>query len=207
MSKSLVYGVGINDQHWSGIGRADDPRYRTWARMLGRCYSPEYLALYPTYQGCSVDPDWLRFSNFKQWMDSQRWEGMVLDKDLKVIGNKVYSAETCLFIPAWINSLLANLYSKNRDLPMGVHMHGKRFRAQYKSFGKATNIGLFDSPDDAHIAYRIHRLGEIKVRVDLYCDSADADAVICAALLSMYEHEASHVSNYPPVVARPRRRP
>lgn len=207
MSRSLVYGVGINDAPWGGIGRADDQRYRAWVRMLGRCYSPEYLALYPTYQGCSVDPDWLKYSHFKEWMDTQHWEGMVLDKDLKVIGNRIYSPETCLFIPAWINSLLANLSTKNRDLPMGVHMHGKRFRARYKSFGKTKSIGIFDSADDAHAAYRAYRLGEIKARVNLYCDSADADQVICVALLRMYENEARQVGEYPTVEPRPRRRP
>lgn len=207
MSRSLVYGVGINDAQWDGRGRSDDHRYRTWSRMLGRCYSPGYLALYPTYQDCSVDPDWLRFSNFKKWMDAQRWQGMVLDKDLLVLGNKIYSPETCLFIPAWINSLLANLSTKNRELPMGVHMHGKSFLAKYKSFGKTINIGSFDIPEHAHIAYRTHRLGEVKSRINIYCDSADADQVICAALLRMYENEARQVSEYPTVEPRPRRRP
>lgn len=205
--RTLVHGVGINDGDWGGQGCTDDQRYRTWGHMLERCYSPRYLAQHPTYQGCSVDPEWLRFSSFKTWMDSQRWDGMVLDKDLLVIGNKIYSPETCLFVPPWINSLLANLSTKNRTLPMGVHMHGKSFRARYKSFGKTTSIGIFDSADDAHIAYRIRRLGEIKTRVDLYCDSRDADPVICAALLRLHQHEANQVAKYPPVKARPRRRP
>lgn len=206
MSRSLVCGVGINDVYLDGLLVSRTQQYRVWASMLGRCYSSSYLASYPTYQGCSVDPEWFKFSSFKKWMDSRRWQGLVLDKDLKFPGNRIYSPDTCLFIPVWINSLLANLSSKNRDLPMGVHMNTGRFVAKYKSFGKTICIGLFDNPEDAHIAYRAHRLGEIRTRVNLYCDSTEADQDVCAALLGLYEREAYQVNQYPPVVARRRRR-
>lgn len=194
MSAALVYGFGINDVPIRWIGNSKPQFYQTWCGMLARCYSPQYLDLYPTYRDCHVDPRWLNLSCFKAWMDNQKYEGMVLDKDLLVPGNRIYSPETCLFIPAWVNSLLANLSSKRRTLPMGVGLCGKRFKASYKSFGKVVFIGAFDNPEEAHVAYRTHRLGEIETRVSNYCNSVDASQVICAALIRLHEREFNQVS-------------
>jgi len=204
MHRSRVCGVGINDVYMDGMLVSQTHQYQTWVSMLGRCYSAAYLAENPTYQGCSVDHEWLRFSRFKQWMDSKRWEGLALDKDLKIPGNKIYSSNACLFIPQWVNSLLSSLSPQKRALPTGVNMNKGRFAAKYKSFGKTIHIGLFGNAEDAHIAYRVHRLWEIKTRVNIYCDSAGADQDVCAALLRLYENEACKVRQYPPVVMRRR---
>ncbi|WP_439895281.1 hypothetical protein ACTACV_10225 [Pseudomonas syringae] len=205
MSATLVYGVGVNDVPIRWIGNSKPQFYRAWCGMLERCYSPQYLDLYPTYRDCHVDPRWLNLSCFKAWMDDQEYEGMVLDKDLLVPGNRIYSPETCLFVPAWVNSLLANLSSKKRTLPMGVGLCGKRFKATYKSFGKTAFIGAFDGPEEAHAAYRAHRLGEIEARVSKYCSSSDASQVISAALIRLHEREFNQVSQLPTVEKRLRR--
>lgn len=44
-----------------------------------------------------------------------------LDKDILVAGNKIYSPETCLFVPNRINSLLIRGV-KTGPLPLGVSM-------------------------------------------------------------------------------------
>jgi len=103
-AKKLVYGVGINDadyvtQKWETISYVNGKQkqnlvwechyYRTWCGMLMRCYSAKHQERNPTYKGCSVSEEWLRFSNFKSWMERQDFEGMQLDKDLLFEGNKV----------------------------------------------------------------------------------------------------------------------
>ena len=108
-SKKLQYGVGINDADYVVSWRIDGQRfccpfYDRWHGMLRRCYSAAWQSRHPAYIGCSVDKRWHSFVAFREWALSQpQWEGLHLDKDLLVPGNKVYSPETCLFIPQSVN--------------------------------------------------------------------------------------------------------
>lgn len=97
--ESIVYGVGINDADYQvSKGSWRCPFYKHWKNMLARCYSPAFQRNQPLYIGCSVDPRWHRFSHFRAWMETQDWEGKQLDKDRKVLGNKVYGPDTCLWL-------------------------------------------------------------------------------------------------------------
>lgn len=97
--ESTVYGVGINDADYQvSKGSWICPFYKHWKNMLARCYSPAFQRNQPLYVGCTVDPRWHRFSHFKSWMETQDWEGKQLDKDRKVLGNKVYGPDTCLWL-------------------------------------------------------------------------------------------------------------
>ena len=94
--RKLVCGVGINDAdyavvEWETIGYVNGkqnqkrvwecPYYKVWGSMLKRCYSDKYQERYQTYKGCTVSEEWLTFSNFKNWMEKQDWEGKHLDKE------------------------------------------------------------------------------------------------------------------------------
>ena len=46
-------------------------------------------------------------------MEQQDYIGKVLDKDLKVTGNKIYSPETCLFISPKVNGYLIIKHGRN----------------------------------------------------------------------------------------------
>ena len=97
--ESIVYGVGINDADYQvSKGSWRCPFYKHWKNMLARCYSPAFQRNQPLYVGCTVDPRWHRFSHFRSWMETQDWEGKQLDKDRKVLGNKVYGPDTCLWL-------------------------------------------------------------------------------------------------------------
>lgn len=87
--------------------------YTTWRNMLKRCYDPQSLERNPTYKGCSVWERWHSFNNFLEdmpkidnyilWLNNPN-QGIALDKDSKVKGNKVYSLETCCFLTHSENS-------------------------------------------------------------------------------------------------------
>ncbi len=116
----LVYCVGTNDadyvvRQFETIvvdGKQQQKRvrmcsfYRAWSGMLRRGYSAQYKEKHPTYKDVTVCKEWHLFSNFKKWMEEQPWEGMCLDKDLLVKGNKEYSPSTCAFVPNRVNTLL-----------------------------------------------------------------------------------------------------
>lgn len=105
--KPSVYGVGFLD------GMRVDPRgtgnrnvYDLWANMLKRCYAG-YDAC---YEDCSVDKRWHSFKGFLNTITDipgyeqfQNGENVHLDKDLRVPGNRVYSLDTCSFVPASTN--------------------------------------------------------------------------------------------------------
>ena len=167
-SERLVYGVGINDADYvvqrNEVIEVDGkrkmkvvwvcPYYQVWTSMLCRCYSYKYQKRFPTYKWCSVSEEWLRFSNFKRWMESQYFEGMQLDKDLLFAGNKVYSAETCVFVTQKVNSFATDNGAKRGEWLIGVNWHkgvGK-YQSQCRNpFTKKNEyLGLFTSELEAH---------------------------------------------------------
>ncbi|MCH6545889.1 MAG: hypothetical protein IH796_07795, partial [Deltaproteobacteria bacterium] len=92
-----VCGVGINDAGYMISNTVNGkilqlcPYYTTWKNMFVRCYNKKSLSRDNSYYGCSVAKEWHSFLSFKSWMKEQDWEGLHLDKDIKVYGNKIYS--------------------------------------------------------------------------------------------------------------------
>ncbi len=94
--------------------------YTMWKNMFQRCYSESYHLRTPTYIGCEVCEEWLNFQNFAKWFENNYIKDYVLDKDILRKGNKIYSSETCCFIPSEINSIIAGYTNRNKDLSLGV---------------------------------------------------------------------------------------
>ncbi|XGI80679.1 hypothetical protein ACED16_02605 [Enterobacter hormaechei] len=93
-----VYGVGyIGNGIYSS--KNEPILYLRWKKMLARCYSNSY----PHYVGCTVCDRWLDFQNFVSDAKnlpnySDDLNGMDLDKDSIVVGNRIYSPATCQFL-------------------------------------------------------------------------------------------------------------
>ena len=173
----LVYGVGINDAGYvtekkETIGYVNGkqkqklvwicPYYRTWRSMLERCYSAKYQEKQPTYKGCSVSHDWLTFSNFKNWMEEQNFEGKQLDKDLLFEGNKVYGAETCVFVTRSVNMFTIGRGAARGEWMIGVcwNKGANKFRSECRNpfTKKSENLGYFTCEQEAHNAWRKRKL-------------------------------------------------
>lgn len=177
MSK-LTYGVGFSDGP-SSINGVVCPYHQRWRDMLKRCYSKSYLERKPSYVGCSVSDEWLTFSNFKEWMITQKWENQHLDKDILGDG-KIYSAKNCVFISQRLNQFVNNGGS---DKPSGVtYLSNKnRFLAQIGRQRKSGYIGLYKTFEAAHHAYLIEKR---KMAEDLALEQDDVR--IRNALLTKY---------------------
>lgn len=132
------------------------PFYRKWYDMLTRCYSESYIKSHPTYAGCFVCDEWLTFSNFKRWMESQDWQGRELDKDLISCGNKIYSPGNCVFVSKELNNFLTH-HKRTGSLMTGVKFREKRgvFESECRNpiTRKREHVGVFGSELDAHIAW------------------------------------------------------
>ena len=117
-----IFNVGVNDSTTplSIKKRVNNktvtlwrcPYYTRWVQMLTRCYSITSRSNRPTYNDVTCCEEWLTFSKFKSWMESQDWEDKELDKDLRVYQNKTYSPETCCFVSQDINSFLTKPSNK-----------------------------------------------------------------------------------------------
>ena len=104
-----VYGIGVLGDEIAKVNGEHTSENKRWSSMLMRCYDDKYYSRFQTYVGCSVSEKFIFFPYFKEWCNkqigfsNQSWQ---LDKDLLIKGNKVYSENSCVFIPQEINSLL-----------------------------------------------------------------------------------------------------
>jgi hypothetical protein len=186
----MVWGVGINDADYPVMPRVGNSQnvcnfYKTWRSMLERCYSARWIRKYPTYSGCSVASEWLAFSNFKRWMESQNWHGKDLDKDLLVVGNKIYSKETCIFIDPAVNKFISkdSIFERNSTAGAFKRPNGKwQAKCVNSRTGKQETIGTFDTREMARAAW-VSRKIEV---INQLAESIDDD-IVKAAILNRYK--------------------
>lgn len=162
----FVEGVGIVGDISPNSNFQTRRFYDMWKGMLKRCYNEHALHKRPSYKGCSVSEKFLNFSSFYTWCLNQighDQEGWHLDKDILVKGNKVYSPETCCFVPPEINILLAYNKAKESDLPTGVlySKEKRKYRVQLNINGTRKHVGYFEDVGKAHQAYLKIKNGEL----------------------------------------------
>lgn len=147
--RKLVSGIGINDVECS----TNEPYYDVWAAMLKRCYDPKAQVKNPTYRGCSVCEEWHTLSNFKKWYEENYIEGYDIDKDILVKDNKVYSSETCCFIPKAINRAIS--YKRAHKYYCGVrYVSPNHYRVILNIGGRIECISGFKTPESAFVKYK-----------------------------------------------------
>lgn len=166
----LVCGVGVNDAPYKVVTftdgvRAVCPFYKVWSAMLRRVYNPS-PEMVNSYLDATVCSEWLFFSNFKRWMETQDWEGKQLDKDLLHPGNKEYSPQSCVFITKELNTFITGPRRSTPDLPVGVGFHkaSGKFRATAGNLnGRTVHLGLYLTPEEAEKAYLEYKLKRAEV--------------------------------------------
>ena len=152
-NRKPVFGVGINDVSEYTRGTK---AYLVWKSMLARCYSDYTRKANPAYVGCSVCEEWLVLSVFKKWFDENYIPGTQLDKDIIVRDNKVYSPDTCCFVPQEINKLFKGHTRTKSNLPHGIVRQYRKFRATIRTNGVAHRMS-FDNLADAVAFYELNR--------------------------------------------------
>jgi hypothetical protein len=175
--KNKIYGVAINDYDKEiMIDGKVIKSYSVWSSMLNRCYSEYTQNRNTTYIGCTVCDEWLSFSKFKEWFDSnypynieQQGVKLELDKDLITDNCKMYSPDNCIFLPKKVNIFIANGRRNNVSGYTGVYWDkiNNRWKSQISEFdsSKNKNIGRFKNIEDARGAYNKAREIEcIKVK-------------------------------------------
>ena len=192
-----VYGVGTTglEPTVDENGKKLDS-YNCWQSMLERCYSAKCQEKYQTYKGCSVCDDWLYYPNFKKWYDKNYYEvenkTSQLDKDILVKNNKIYSPDTCVFTPSFINSLFTKCQNNRGELPIGVSYHegSKKYQAKLRMYknGKSTikHLGYYNTANEAFYVYKQAKEDYIKEVADEYKDRIPVELY-----KAMYEYEVN----------------
>ncbi len=157
-----VYGVGFmgqgvyTSQENNGLSKA----YDRWHSLLRRSYWEGYHASDKSYKDVTVCEDWHNFQNFAKWFYEnynpeimQDWQ---LDKDIICSECKIYSPETCCFVPSEINKFFCKSVNKSTNLPVGVNMNGTGFKAEVNIGGKTIHK-TFRKLEDAVNFYKTEK--------------------------------------------------
>jgi hypothetical protein len=142
--------------------------YSTWVNMIKRCYVERELIKYPSYRKISVAEEWSCFENFYKWAilnyNSEFMQNWQLDKDILVKRSKIYSIETCCFVPSAINNLFIKSNSIRGNLPIGVTKEGNKFKASIKI--KQKSLKRCNTPEEAFNIYKNAKEKYIKNTAD-----------------------------------------
>ena len=178
-----VFGVGIIGAKYPvSEGGRDTKDYGLWKVMLKRCYSDRCQKKHPTYEGCEVSENFKSYEYFYEWCHKQIGfgvEGWQLDKDLLLKGNKVYSEDTCVFIPREINALLTKCTASRGEHLIGVswNKRNKAFVAMVsRSKGKPEYLGYFKTELEAFNAYKTAKESFIKEQANKWKGQIDERA-------------------------------
>lgn len=185
MSK-LVYGIGINNGKYT-TWRVDKPlkEYNLWVNMLLRC-TEKCWAKYPTYTGTTCSENFKNYPFFYEWCQEQvgfknkdeYGESWHLDKDLLVKSNKLYSEDTCVFVPQEINTLIVRRNNHRGKHRIGVYLDKDvvSYVSQCSLKGKRVYLGRYRTGEDAFRAYKTYKENLIKQVANEYKSQLDPRA-------------------------------
>lgn len=168
--RKLIHGVGINDATYNVTAYLDGkrvlcPAYRSWSDMIARGYSKKLKTDHPTYIGVVVCDEWLSFMCFRSWWVSNHIDGWHLDKDLLKYNNKVYSPDTCVYVPQHINKLITDHRLARGEYKIGVSFcrKSKKYIARCWSqiSGRREYLGFFATEEEAYEAWLKKKLDSV----------------------------------------------
>lgn len=161
--KSL-YGIGFIGE----INEKDAISYEYWHSMLNRCYGKR--SYYNSYKEITVCDEWLCYANFKKWFDKNYYkvknERMEIDKDIILKNNKIYSPNTCIFVPQKINNLFISINKKKAIYKnkSNTYYYYKRDRKRQKNI----LVNNFKTYEEAYKDYKKQKEINIKKTINEY---------------------------------------
>lgn len=183
----MVQGIGYKGSKYpTATGKIHLREYNLWGGMLLRCIK-KYWDKYPTYEGVTCSENFKYYAFFYEWCQTQKgfnskdingksWQ---LDKDLLIKGNKLYSEDTCVFVPLRINQLLVKRTNHRGEHPIGVKMCSdkKSFEASCSiTTNKRQYLGHFKTAYEAFLAYKTFKEALIKDVANEYKEQLDPRA-------------------------------
>ena len=134
------------------VKQIQERSYKLWQSMRHR------LMDRAEYEGVTMCAEWETYEGFLKWFDSNEFSNhkdelgnfYALDKDVLGGQRRLYSPETCAFIPQQLNNMFKRKVS---DLKAGVqYLSGrvKPYRAYINYNRKHIHLGYYSTEDEAH---------------------------------------------------------
>ena len=186
---NYFYGKGVNDYNgiiYNPTNKNKIKSYQQWKSMLQRCYDIKYFGKYNTYKDCKVCEEWLLFSNFKKWHDNNYIDGYQLDKDIIIKGNKIYSPETCCFIPEELNKLFTKSNISRGNLPIGVCKKTKsnKYFSTVMINKNKKHLGSFKTIKEAFNTYKLAKETQIQKLANDYYKNGKIELNVYNAMMN-----------------------
>lgn len=167
--KRTKFGIGYigSGEFKSKDGNKNTREYNVWSNMIERCYSNKNK----NYSKTTVCDEWHNFQNFAQWYNDNSKVGFDLDKDLYqiLLDDKIYSPQTCVFIPCELNSSLAGIVKDS----IGVTKYGKMYRTTDGSYHST-----YADAVRHYVEYRIEKAAKISLSLIEDADIVDGNVLI-----------------------------
>ena len=156
--------------------------YQKWTDVLKRSFSIRIKNKWETYKDVTCCEEWMNFQNFAKWYEDNYYEinneKMHLDKDILNKGNKIYSPETCIFVPQRINELFIKSNKIRGKYPIGVTYLNRlnKYQSNCKTYvskghpSYSNYLGIYNTPEEAFQAYKQFKEKYIKQVADEYKD-------------------------------------
>ena len=139
--------------------------YRVWQSMFDRCYSGKDK----NYKNVKVCEEWYNYQDFAKWFHKTfpshiKNVKFHLDKDLlqQGIENKIYSPQTCVWLPRRVNSFLQVKNTNTKTGITGIQLlHSNKYLATstlFENQSKSFRIGIYENLDEAIKAYKEFKL-------------------------------------------------
>ena len=170
------YGVGYlgEGKYKMSENGKHTKEYDIYHDMLKRCYDSKVQEKRPTYKDCVVEDYLLNFQHMGAWINENYYEvpgeRMHLDKDILCKGNKVYSRETCIFVPHRINTLFTKSDNSRGENPIGVRLNpfGNYQAFCHNGYGKEIYLGTYSTKEEAFQIYKQYKEKIIREVIDSY---------------------------------------
>lgn len=194
----IVRGIGYIGvgEFTASINSGYRPVYKSWVGMFERCYDAKYQARCPTYKGCTVHPEWHNFQNYAKWHLNHECYGLgyEIDKDILVLGNKVYSPDTCTLVPSNVNKVAVI-----RSSPLGLRNTGiikrkslDRFLVRMNINGKTEVLGYFETEQEAHLAFINKKAERVRDVAQEYRKTLDDKTLDALEFLAQQIEQGKH---------------
>lgn len=161
----------------SGLYDSHDWMYQTWSHMKARHFDRN--GRNPAYWDVCVCESWKNYQSFAAWCVIQvHKQGWHLDKDLLVKGSREYSPNTCIFLPADVNTFMTKRLSCRGEAPIGVTVHPRdgSINVQYTKDGQHMYLGTYASHEEAFGIYKEAKTLHARELADRYKGVIDSRA-------------------------------